>query len=164
MDTQDLTPEELEQLKEIQEDMVEDQQEDQYDNTQEFQEGYGSPEPEEKQNQHSFLHKAAYGSDDTVRTTFLSQEELGRPLFNVRFLLDLEDISKWYLDAYAKLYGEGGINRVSDYFKQKTQNITDSGMSKEGFAMNLNVTRKMDTIRKRVRANIENLKGGSKQK
>ncbi|KKN59071.1 hypothetical protein LCGC14_0546260, partial [marine sediment metagenome] len=44
-------------------------------------------------------------------------------------------------------------------------NITDSGMSKEGFAMNLNVTKKMDMLRKKVRVNnIENLKGGKKRR
>jgi len=160
METQDLTPEELEQMKEFQEDMAEEGEEDRMDNTQEWQEGYGSPEPEEKQNQHSFLHKAAYGGGDTVRTTFLSQEELGRPLFNIRFLMDLEDISKWYLDDYAKKYGVGKMNRVSDYFLQKINNITDSGMSNDGFAMKLNVTKKIDSVRRRVRSNVENLKGG----
>lgn len=164
METQDLTPEQLEEIQEFQEDMADDQQEDQFDNTQEFQDAYGSPEPEEKQNQHSFLHKAAYGTEDTVRTTFLNQEELGRPLFAIRFLLDLEDISKWYLDDYAKLYGKHEINRVSDYFNQKVKNITDSGMSNDGFSMKLNVTKKIDSVRRRVRGNVENFKGGAKKR
>jgi len=56
-------------------------------------------------------------------------------------------------------------NRVSDYFKQKIINITDSGMSNEGFMANLNVTKKMDSVRRKVRDNrIENLKGGKKKR
>ena len=159
-----LTDEQLEEIQDLQEDMVEDAQEDQLFNTQEFQENYGSPDPDEKQNQHSFLHKAAFDSTNTIKTTFLSTEELGRPLFNVRFLMDLEDISKFYLDDYAKKYGVNEMNRVSNYFLQKIYNITDSGMSKDGFSMNLNVTRKMDCIRKKVRGNIENIKGGINRK
>jgi len=55
--------------------------------------------------------------------------------------------------------------KFADYFRQKILNITDSGMSKDGFAMNLNVTKKMDTIRKRVRENlIQNLQGGKKRR
>lgn len=164
METQDLTAEELQEVEELQEDMAEDAEDDRKDQDEEWREGYGSPEPEEKQNQHSFLHKAAYGGGDTVRTTFLSQEELGRPLFNVRFLMDLEDISKWYLDSYAKKYGQDGLNRVSDYFLQKIHNITDSGMSNDGFSMKLNVTKKIDSVRQRVRGNIDNLQGGKSKR
>lgn len=164
METEDLTPEQMEEMEDFQEEALENQKDDQHDDAEEFNEAYGSPEPEERQNQHAFLAKAAFKSTDTVRTTYLDQEELGRPLFSVRFLLDLEDISKWYLDSYAIKYGVDKKNRVSDYFLQKIRNITDSGMSKEGFAMNLNVTKKMDTIRKRVRGNIENFQGGKKTK
>ncbi len=155
-----LTDEQLEELQQMQKDQMEDQQEDQQDNQQDFAEEYGAPEPEERMNQHSFLNKATFESNDTVRTTFLNEWELGRPMFNVRFLLDMEDISKFYLDEIAKDLETS--NRVSDYFKQKIHNITDSGMSKEGFAMNLNVTKKIDSVRKKVSGNIENLKGGNK--
>ncbi|HEC37453.1 hypothetical protein LCGC14_0476580 [marine sediment metagenome] len=159
---QELTEEQLEEIQDLQEEMAEDQLDDQMQNSQEFQDSYGAPEPEEKQNQHSLMHKAAFASGDTVRTTFLHQEELGRPLFSVRFLLDLEDISKFYLDHYIKLWGVE--NRVADYFKQKIHNITDSGMSNDGFLMKLNVTKKIDSVRQKVRGNIENLKGGQQNK
>ena len=153
----------MQEYQDMQEEAADDAQDEQLLNTQEFQEAYGSPEPEEKQNQHSFLHKAAFESKDTVRTTNLNEFELGRPMFNVRFLLDMEDISKFYLDEMGEEYKIP--NKIADYFRQKILNITDSGMSKDGFAMNLNVTKKMDTIRKRVRENlIQNLQGGKKRR
>ncbi len=157
-----LTDEELEEYKEIQEDAADDTQEDQFDNNQDYQESYGSPEPEEKHNQHTFLSNAVK-SDDTVRVTNLNEFELGKPMFSVRFLLDMEDISKFYLDEMAK---ENKIeNNISNYFRQKILNITDSGMSKDGFTMNLNVTKKMDSVRQKVRVNnIENLQGRRKRR
>ncbi len=163
-----LTPEEVEELQEMQEDASDDTQEDQFANSQEFQEAYGSPEPEEKMNPSSFIHNAAFKSTDTLRTTFLTEWELGRPMFNVRFLLDMEDISKFYLDEMVEELSDENKqmeNKVADYFKQKIMNITDSGMSNEGFMANLNVTKKMDTVRKKVRVdNIQNLKGGKKRR
>lgn len=162
-----LTEEELEELQEIQEDTAEDAGDDQREDIAEWQEAYGSPEPEEKHNQHTFLSNAVK-STDTVRTTYLDEWELGRPMFNVRFLLDMEDISKFYLDEMAiglSSTDNPVFNNVANYFRQKILNITDSGMSKEGFAMNLNVTKKMDMLRKKVRvSNIENLKGGKKRR
>ncbi len=84
-------------------------------------------------------------------------------MFNVRFLLDMEDISKFYLDEMAKKLNI--TNKVAEYFRDKINNITDSGMSKDGFTMNLNVTKKMDTVRKKVRENpIENLQGRKKRR
>ena len=157
-----VTPEEIEEYQEDQKIEGEETEEDRMMTQQELAEAYGSPEPEEKQNQHSFLHKAAFLSGDTVRTTFLSESELGRPLFSVRFLLDMEDVSIHYLDGFAEKCE--GTNRIAIYFRNKVLNITDSGMSNKGFAMNLNVTRKMDTTRTRVKGNIENLQKGGKKR
>lgn len=159
----ELTPEQMNELQFEQEEQIEDQQDDNFENQQELAEMYGSPEPEERQNQHSFIHKAAFGDGDTLRTTYLNEWELGKPMFSIRFLLDMEDISKFYLDDLSIELKQ--INRVSDYFKQKIMNITDSGMSKEGFTANLNVTKKMDSIRQKVRVNpIENLQGGKRRR
>ena len=162
-----LTEEELEELQEMQEDIAQDTADDQREDTLEWQEAYGSPEPEEKHNQHTFLSNAVK-AEDTTRVTYLDEWELGRPMFSVRFLLDMEDISKFYLDEMVKELsskGEEINNNIANYFHQKILNITDSGMSKEGFAMNLNVTRKIDMLRKKVRINnIENLKGGKKRR
>ena len=150
----------LREIEQQQQDAMEDQSEDNNLNNMEFQEGYPAPTSPESQNSASFIHKAAFDSEDTVKTTFLSESELGRPLFNVRFILDMEDISMYHLDEFTKqLQVE---NRIASYFREKLRNITDSGMSNRGFSMNLNVTRKMDTTRRREN-NIDNLKGGSKK-
>lgn len=163
VEEQEVTQEDIDAMEDLQDEQAEDQALSQYENQQEFADGYGAPEPEEKQNQHSFLFKSAFDSRDTLKTTYLEPEELGRPLFNIRFLLDMEDIAKFYLDKLAiELNVE---NKVADYFKQKIHNVTDSGMSRDGFTANLNVTRKMDSMRTRRRVNpIDNLQGGKKKK
>ena len=161
----------MEQQQAMQEAMEEDEQdrmdesmEDQTLLPKEIMEAYGSPEPEEKMNQHSFLHKAAFLSDDTIRTTFLHQEELGKPLFTVRFMMDMEDIASYYLDPIIlEINGKNGTkieNKISSYFKEKIYNITHSGMSNKGFAMNLNVTRKMDMMRRKQKSAPIMQKGG----
>ncbi len=163
--TQDeyMTPEMMDELEVMQQEQAENGAEDNFMMNQELMDAYGSPQPQELQNQHSFLHKAAFGSDDTVRTTFLHEHELGRPLFSVRFLMDMEDVAHYYLDPIMIELGmDPKDNAIANYFGEKLQNITSSGMSNKGFSMNLNVTRKMDATRKRMREGdaIENLKGG----
>ncbi len=153
----------MEEMREQQQDDLEDAEDDRFDLNQEMQDGYPVPEPDEKQNQHTFIHKAAFGSDNTVRTTYLHEGELGRPLFTVRFLLDMHDISKYYIDQLVKDLGlNPEDNGIANYFWEKIQNITDSGMSNKGFAMNMNVTRRMDATRRKVKENIL-MKGGGKK-
>lgn len=154
----------MEEMKELEEEEAEENQENQFQTNQELQEAYGYPEPNESMNQHSFLHKAAFSSPDTVRTTFLYEGELGKGLFTVRFLMDMKDVAKHHLD---KILHEVGLNpnmdnKIAHYFEEKIQNVTASGMSNKGFAMNLNVTKKMDALRRRMREMPENLKGGKK--
>ena len=150
----------LDEMEEQAAEQAEDMAENQYELNQELQEAYGGPEHDEKLSQHAFLHKAAFESGDTTRTTWLSEWELGKPLFSVRFLLDMEDISHHYLDPFCKTLKVP--NKIALYFKEKVHNITDSGMSNKGFAMNLNVTKKMDAVRRRVRELPPELKGGKK--
>jgi len=157
---EDLTQEELDYLKNLREEELEDSEEDRILTSQELGEGYGPPLPEERHNQHEFLSK----STDKLhvdRFTFLDEEELGRPLFNVRFLMKLEALSKHYLDKICE--ANGVENRISEYFRREIDNICSSGMSKNGFIQMMNVTKKVDTTRTRRRDNIENLKGGSKK-
>lgn len=158
----EITEEMLDAAEEAQEDAAADADEDRMQRAQEFQEGYGYPTPDEKDNQHSFLRKAIE-KDNTVRVTYLDKEELGRPLFSVRFLLDMEDVANHYLNPIAEHLSKEDKkteNKISQYFFMKVLNITDSGMSKEGFAMNLNVTKKMDTTRKKFSPeSLKNLKG-----
>jgi len=170
------TEQEIEEtMEDMQEEQVEDAQEDQMQLSQEMQELYGAPEPEEQYNQHTFLNKAAFGTENTLKTTWLSPEECGRPDFAVRFLLQMKTIAEHYLDPLVKEINEEYRKKINDkkaediikngiskYFWDKTQNITNSGMSMKGFAMNLNVTKKLEAVRSRVRSNITNLKGGKK--
>lgn len=145
---------------EFEEDKAQNTTEDDYLNRMQLAEGYPAPEPDEKMNPHTFLHKAAFGTVDTTRTTFLSESELGRPLFSVRFMLKMEDVAKYYLDDICTNLDIQ--NKIANYFNADIQNTTDSGMSNKGFAMNLNVTRRMDTLRRKAR--ISNLKGGETEK
>lgn len=164
MDEQEVTPEMIEELEDQRDDQVDDQAQAQ----QEFNEAYGAPEPEQQMNAQAYLWNASFQSRDTLRTTFLEEGELGRPLFTVRFLLDMEDISKFYIDQMVKDFKDKNIeveNRISNYFWDKIQNITSSGMSNKGFGPLLSVTKKMDVMRKKTRENvIENLKGRNRRK
>ncbi len=148
----------LEEMENIQLDEAQDQQDESMINTQEFQEGMGM-EPDMPFNQHTFLANSL-DQENPEKVTFLSTSELGIPLFNMRFLQDIEDVSKHYLDGLCKEYGVE--NKISEYFRAKIKNIADSGMSNQGFIQNMNVTKKVDMTRTRKR-NIDNLKGG-KQK
>ena len=109
---------------EAQEEGTVDAEEARQEISEEMQELYGAPEPEEVLNQHAFLDKAAFKSPDTVKTTMLTEQELGKPLFNIRFLLDLEDLSKHYFDPIIKGLGldPEKDNRIANYFAEKIQN------------------------------------------
>ena len=159
-----MTPEEADELEELQEDFQEDLQDDRHLSDNEWQEDYGFPQEEEKHNAHTFLHRAVE-AQDPLRTTFLTTEELGRPIFTARFLLDIEDMAIHYINPLCKALGMNPQthNKLAIYFNEKTKNMTASGMSNKGFAMNLNVTRRMDATRKRLKGGSEsqeNQKGG----
>ncbi len=156
MDTQEFEQEMMEEMQENNLDDAADSTEDSMLNSQNWQEAYGVPEPEERVNQHTFL-KSSVDSDAPEKVTFMSESELGRPLFNLRFLLDIEDICKFYLDEMAKEYGID--NRISNYFREKINNICSSGMSNKGFVQNLNASRKIEVTRSRIK-NLEPIKGG----
>lgn len=159
MDQEQLNQEIMEEMKELQAEQGMDSQQDSMIDQQSFQEAYGYPEAEEKQNQHSFLHKATFDSPDNIKTTFLQEGELGRPLFNVRFLLDIHDICLHYIDPLCDEAGLGKENnKIAKYFWEKIQNIAASGMSNKGFAMNLNAMRKIEVARKREANLVQNQK------
>ena len=108
-------------------------------------EGYGAPMQEEKINQFT-ITKEAIHSKDAVRTTFLKREELGLPLFSVRFYLGCQSIAESF-----------NAQMIADYFKSHVQNISSSGMSNEGFIMKLNVTNRRDVTRRHERR-VEGIK------
>lgn len=147
----------IEEMENIQLDEAQDQQDEQMVNSQEFQDSM-IPEPDMPFNQHTFLANSL-DQENPEKVTFLSHSELGIPLFNMRFLQDIEDVCKHYLDGICKQYGVE--NKISQYFRAKIINIADSGMSNEGFIQNANITKKVDMTRTR-RRNLDNLKGGSK--
>ena len=162
---EELTPEILEDMEDLQEDELEDQQENQFQNSQENQEIYGYPEPDEKHNQHAFISKTVFESPEVEKISYLMESELGKPLFNIRFLLDMEDITKHYIDPLLKELGiPKESNRIANYFRNKIYNICSSGLSREGFIQNMNVTRRMDTTKTRIRNPIQNLKGGERKR
>ncbi len=158
------------EMEDIQEEQMEDSEDDRMELSDEMKELYGAPEPEEHFNQHAFLNKAAFQTPNTLKTTFLNPEECGRPDFSVRFLLQMKTISEHYIDPIViELIKDNPDkkeeikNAISIYFQKKIQNITDSGMSMEGFSMNLNVMKKIEATRRRVRqASIDNLKNRRK--
>lgn len=148
-------------MEDLEMDKMEDMDDDRSLGNMEWQEGYGPPEPEEKQNAHSFLHKAVFGEPSTLKTTFLSEGELGRPDFTTRFLLSIKTVAEDLIDPICKEL-DNQINGISHYFNEKVENITASGLSNKGFSMNINVTRKMDARRERIK-NLDPAEGGRKR-
>ena len=174
-----------EEMEEMQEEQAEDAEDNRQDTNEETRELYGAPEPVESYNQHTFLNKAVFDSADTLKNTFLNPEECGRPDFSVRFLLQMKTITEHYINPIvlelrkemidAKTedgkpkYTEAEIiqveNGIAKYFWSKTQNITNSGMSMDGFAMNLNVMRKLEATRKKMRtSSLDNLNKGNRKR
>ena len=169
MEEPEMTHEEMDEMMDDQEDGEIDRQEASGEISEELQEmyggegGLGTASIPASANQHEFLKEAAFNDKEPLRTTFLTESELGRPLFNVRFLSDMEDVVKSYIDVVAlKIFGTIDANAIAGYFREKRVNVTESGMSNKGFAMNLNVTRRMDATRKRVREMPPEMKGGKK--
>ncbi len=158
MDNEQFEEAMYDEMQNLQQEDAEDTQHEQFLNQQEFQDAYGSPEPEQRFNQHTFLANSLE-FDSPEKVTFMTVSELGTPLFNMRFLLDIEDISKYYLDEMAKKLGIP--NEIALYFREKIKNISDSGMSHNGFVQNLNVTKKMEATRQRIK-NLPDVKGGRK--
>jgi hypothetical protein len=109
MDEEELSPVEQEQLKELVKE-------------------YGSPNPEEKHNQHVFLSKVA-NSDDTTKTGFLKDEELGFTRFSLRSYKEMELASR-----------NLQLNVTwADYFQKKGEILTATSLSRNGFLTNLAV-------------------------
>lgn len=152
----------INEMEDIQLDQQQDDQEESMLNSQEFNDGIGVPEPEQQFNKHVFL-ASTLSLDNPEKVTYLDASELGKPLFNMRFLLDMEDVCKHYLDDLCKEHNQ--TNKIAAYFRAKIQNVSDSGMSKDGFVQKLNVTNKMDLTRRRVRntSNLKNQKGGNQE-
>ncbi len=158
----EITPEMVQEMKDAEDEQKEDMSDENYMQQNEYPQGYGLQERESSFNQHTFLANSL-SQDMPEKVTFLEKGELGVPAFTIRFMQDMEDIAKFYLDPIIEKYCEPGtINKCSDYFRQKIINVCHSGMSNNGFIQGLNVTKRMDMQRSR-KNNIQNLKGGIKR-
>ncbi len=156
MNSEDFEQQMHEEMQQLELDNSQDMEDDRMLSQQEFQESYGAPEPEERHNQHKFISDSLNFSEPE-KVTYMSESELGNPLFTLRFLLDIEDICKYYLDDMCK--GLNSPNKIALYFREKIINMSSSGMSNKGFIQNLNVTKKMEATRQRLRER-ESVKGG----
>jgi len=72
-------------------------------------------------NVHKFLHDVSVALD-TTKTGNVSDEELGMAQFNVRTLKNVQ--------AYCHMMGK---KHYANYFGQKSENITATSLSKDGF-------------------------------
>jgi hypothetical protein len=150
-ESEEPTEEQLEEMEEEVEDDEEETREDNFEAQQDLAEDYPYPEQEEKHNSHFIINKALE-KQDTVRTTFLTESELGKPLFSVRFLADLHDDALRANSEVKELTGKQlRLEILENYYYEKIQNITSTGMSNKGFMMNLNVTHKREATKRRLR-------------
>jgi hypothetical protein len=89
---------------------------------------YGSPNPEEKHNQHVFLSKVAEATDNT-KTGNLKDDELGYTRFSLRSYKEMELVAR-----------QLQLNNTwADYFQAKGQILTATSLSRAGFLTNLAV-------------------------
>lgn len=149
------TEEELDEMEEEAEDDAEEEREEAFESQQEMINDYPYPEQEEKHNAHFIINKSLE-KQDTIRTTFLTEQELGRPLFSVRFLSDLHDDAVRANQEIQKITGkELNLNLLEAYYFEKIQNITATGMSNKGFMMNLNVTQRREATKRRLKVPVQ---------
>lgn len=85
------------------------------------------PKAQDVYNVHKFLHDVSV-SMDTTKTGNIGEEELGLPAFNVRTLKDVQ--------TYAEMMGLGAYGK---YFGAKSEHITATSLSKDGFLDKLSI-------------------------
>lgn len=88
-----------------------------------------APMPEEKHNVHTFLFRVAT-ADDTTKVGFLTKEELGNALHTVRTYKDVGHIANHIV----------GSPFLAAYFNGKSEIVTSTSLSREGFLPKLAVT------------------------
>ena len=95
--------------------------------------GVGANVPDEKQNVHSFLNRIAT-SQDTTKTGYLKDSELGNPTLTLRTFKDLALISDKIIDN--ELFKE--------YYNAKAEILTATSLSRGGFLAKLAVLQKRE--------------------
>lgn len=91
------------------------------------------PQPDEKFNVHTFLHRIAT-ADDTTKVGFLNEDEIGNALHPIRGHKEFALISSGII----------GNKYFSDYFKTEGEIITSTSLSRQGFLVKQGTT----TVRK----------------
>lgn len=92
-------------------------------------ESQSMPTSEDKHTVHTFLNNVAT-SRDTLKTGFLKEEEVGIPQHPTRALQEFSLIAKSII----------GNDMISQYFKDESEIVTASSLSREGFLDKLAVT------------------------
>ncbi|KKN56544.1 hypothetical protein LCGC14_0571220 [marine sediment metagenome] len=120
-----------------------------------------APVPDEKHNVHTFLHSVAT-SDDTTKTGYLSEEEVGIAKLPVRTYKELSLFCKEI----------GNMDYMSDYFNKKAEILTATSLSKGGFLTQLAVMMRRESTNLlkapmkenkgwfKKKSNINNMQGG----
>ena len=93
-----------------------------------------APVPEEKHSVHSFLHKVAT-SEDTTKTGFIMEEEMGLPTLTLRSCKELALFCKEVAD----------MEYFADFFNKMGEVLTATSLSKEGFLTKLAVVIRRET-------------------
>lgn len=93
-----------------------------------------APIPEEKHSVHSFLHKVAT-SDDTTKTGYLREEEMGLPTLTLRSCKELALFCEEIAD----------MGYFARFFNQMGEVLTSTSLSKEGFLTKLAVIIRRET-------------------
>ncbi len=110
---EDITPEEVEALEEA---------------------GYEYPKPDEKANIYNFFKRILI-SEDTSKTAYLNEDELGMVQLPVRTLKKL-----------ALYCNEMGLSGLGSFFRKEANVVTDTSLSREGFLPKLAVTQKRQSF------------------
>lgn len=93
--------------------------------------GTNAPSPEEKHSIYTFLHKISI-SDDTTKTGYLTEEELGMPINPVRTFKKLSLISSKIIESPV----------IASFFADESEIVTSTSLSKHAKLLNAAVTMK----------------------
>lgn len=100
---------------------------------QEYLGGFGAQIPEDKHTLHTFLFRIAT-SDDTTKTGYLKDEELGSPEFPVR---SYKSFALWSDKVIRNNY-------LKEYFEKESEDTTSTSLSSDGFLDKLAVLTKKE--------------------
>lgn len=89
----------------------------------------GAPQPEPKHNVHTFLWNVAT-SEDTTKTGYLKDEEVGIPIHPLRAVKEFALISDDII----------GNEFIMNYFRKEAEIITSTSLSRDGFLDKLATT------------------------